>query len=445
MDSKLFKADACHQQLTKLRKISPLLCIDILIEVICFINKRQALLLASTSRIIKYFVEKLAYYPIKPRIVPELTVINMLRYKNIITKTYKNYTYVSFPKKVLRPGYYGRRIWRRLPASPPPNEIAGAGFGEISLELKLAGIIHSSDYITAIGIFFNNIRHLITQKTHFLHISFELADYICSDDVELLAEIYKNTNNEIYRIPEFDKVLDWLNLFDIGNFKFLRIWSSMPLLFSKSSRLDMLLSQLLDSFQVLSVTYLEIQNDICSQNYTPSTCRFQLSSITKWLFNAKGPKVLHLKGDHPDDIIMECRCPSDCFLFPLIKALLDTNWTDYSYLIIKKICIYCFVFNLFVGHFELRPYLKDVLQHTSNYIAVRIEMAEKLEIFNIGVYLYIRRSPMFGPIEKELDLQHSWNYFNDVINTQHAIKATVVDNIPGSHQNYIFNYEINSV
>ena len=71
-------------------------------------------------------------------------------------------------------------------------------------------------------------------------------------------------------------------------------------------------------------------------------------------------------------------------------------------------------------------------------------MAEKLEIFNIGVYLYIRRSPMFGPIEKELDLQHSWNYFNDVINTQHAIKATVVDNIPGSHQNYIFNYEINS-
>ena len=145
----------------------------------------------------------------------------MLRYKNIITKTYKNYTYVSFPKKVLRPGYYGRRIWRRLPASPPPNEIAGAGFGEISLELKLAGIMHSSDYITIIGIFFNNIRHLITQKTHFLHIRFELADYICSDDVELLSEIYKNTNNEIYRIPEFDKVLEWLNLFDIGNFKFL--------------------------------------------------------------------------------------------------------------------------------------------------------------------------------------------------------------------------------
>ena len=209
-------------------KIRPLLSLDILIEVICFINKRRALRLASTSRIVKYFIEKLSFYPLKPRIVPEIIIITMLGYKNIVNKTYDNITYASFPGKMLRPGYYGRQIWRCLPSTPPPNEIAG--FKDISLKFTLNAIMDSSDYTTTIGIFFNDIRHLITHKTHFLHINFKLSDFVCSHDLKLLSKLYKNANNEIYRIPEFDKVLDWFKIFDLCTFKFLRITSTMPLL-----------------------------------------------------------------------------------------------------------------------------------------------------------------------------------------------------------------------
>ena len=161
-------------------KIRPLLILDILIEVICFINKRHALRLASTSRVIKYFVEKLIYYPLKPRIVPELIIITMLGYKSIVNNSYNNYTYASFPGKVLRPGYYGCRVCRRLPKTPPPYELAG--FEDISLEFEMTGIMRSSDFITTIRFFLNNIKHLITHKTHFLHIRFKLSDYVCSHD-----------------------------------------------------------------------------------------------------------------------------------------------------------------------------------------------------------------------------------------------------------------------
>ena len=76
MNSKLVKVITCDQKLK--RKRSSLFSIDILIEVIFYINKRQALRLASTSRIVKYFIEKLSFYPLKPRIVPEIIIITML-------------------------------------------------------------------------------------------------------------------------------------------------------------------------------------------------------------------------------------------------------------------------------------------------------------------------------------------------------------------------------
>ena len=402
MNSKLVKVIACDQQLK--RKRSRLLSLDIIIEVICFINKRQALRLASTSRIIKYFIEKLSYYPLKPRIVPEIIIITMLGYKSIVNKTYDNITYASFPGKILRPGYYGRRIWRCLPSTSPPKEIAG--FEDISLKFTLNAIMDSSDYTTTIGLFFNDIRHLITHKTHFLHINFKLSDFVCSQDLKFLSKLYKNANNEIYRIPEFDKFLDWLNIFDLGTFKFLRITSTMWLLFSNSARSDMLLSQLLNDSQILSVTYLEIQNDIYCVHHTFFTNLLHLSSITKWLFNANGSKILHLICDYPDDQF-GCICPIDYFLIPLIKILLDKCTTEYSYLILLPICTDCFDFNLIIGHPQVIFYFNDVINDMFYYFAARLHNDKKFEIFLIGNYLYLRHSPIFGPLEKEIELNIS--------------------------------------
>ena len=287
----------------------------------------------------------------------------------------------------------------------------------------------SSDYTTTIGIFFNDIRHLITHRTHFLHINFKLSDFVCSHDLKLLSKLYKNANNEIYRIPEFDKVLDWLNLFDLGAFKFLQITSTMPLLLTNSGRSDMLLSQLLNDSQILSVTYLEIQNDIYCLHHSRNIYPLQLSSIAKWLFNAKGPKVLHLRCEHPDGQF-GCVCPIDHFLIPLIKSLLETSLMKYSYLILFPICSDCFDFNLIVGLSLTIPYLNDIIIDTCDYLAIRLHATEKFEIFLNRNYLYLRRSTMFGPLEKEIDSQYFCNYFDNVINTQHSIEATIVDNIP---------------
>ena len=422
MNSNLVKVIACDQQLK--RKRSRLLSIDIIIEVICFINKRCALSLASTSRIVKYFIEKLSYYPLKPRIVPEIIIITMLGYKSIVNKIYNNYTYVIFPAKILRSGYYGRHVWRRLPSIPPPNEIAG--FGEISLEVKLSAIMRSSNFLATIGIFFNNIRHLITHKTHFLHIHCEVNDYICCHDLKHLAKLYKNANNEIYRIPEFDKFLDWLHLFDLGTFKFLRITSATWLFFTNSARLNMLLSQLLNDSQILSVTYLEIQNDIYGQHHMQKKYPLQLSSIAKWLFYANGPNVLHIRSEYSDGQF-GCICPIDDFLIPLIKYLLNTCWAIYPYLVLLPICTDCFDFNLTVGHPQVIPYLNNVINDMLYYFSARVHNDKKFEIFLNRNYLYLRRSPLFGPLEKEIDPEYSWNYFNNEISIQHAIKATIID------------------
>ena len=195
----------------------------------------------------------------------------------------------------------------------------------------------------------------------------------------------------------------------------------------------MLLSQLLNDSQILSVTYLEIQNDIYCLHHSHNIYPLQLSNIEKWLFNAKEPKVLHLRCEHPDGQFGYV-CPIDHFLIPLIKSLLETSLMEYSYLILFPICNDCFDFNLVVGLSVATPYLNYIIIDTCDYLAIRLHETEKFEIFLTRNYLYLRRSTMFGPLGKKIDPQYFWNYFDNVINTQHAIEATIVDNIPDKPQ-----------
>ena len=345
-----------------------ILSFDIIIEIINFFNERSALKMCGTSRFFKIFIEKLPCFSTHTRIIPELNIFTMFYEKIGDTYpgkmlTFPNETYASLPGKMLRPGYYGRRIWRRLPLAPPPTEIVG--FSNISIDFYLKTILRSADYVTEAKHFFQNIKQLLTSSTHYLNVHFDNYDYACSHNFLVYIKFPR-----ISEIPEFNVVLSWLKLFDVGAFPFVNITSSSSMLFSYSAHSEALFSQLLNSQHLRNVKFLRIQNDFYCWHHYPYPFPLKLSSIAKWLFISEGPKIIRFfNEDNPGKL--DCICPIETFLIPMLISLLETtNWKNYSYLIIHPTCVYCFNFIYVVQHSKLSHYLRHILVYTNDYLAL---------------------------------------------------------------------------
>ena len=404
-----------------------LLAFDVIIEIINFLNRTSALRISGTSKFFKFFTEKLPCINNRVRIIPELSIITMLGYNRFGDQTYTNETYAIVPGKADRTGYKPR-IWRSLPLAPPPPDIVG--FTNISLDFDLKAILRSSMYIKDIKKFFQNIQHLVGSSSHYLHVHFYYNNYVCNHNFSS----HKPFSSKVSEIPEFNIFLDWLNLFDIGSFPFLKITSSQSILFAHSAHAEALLSLLLNSAHINKVKFLQIENNFYCWHHYPYLFPLQLSSVAKWLFVSEGPKVVHfLNEDNPGKL--DCICPIDRFLIPMLKSLLDTsNWTEYSYLIIHPTCTFCFNFVLIVQHSQLSPYLNHILFFTDDYLAIWLHIgveytAEKFELIWSDNFLYIRRSSLYGPLQKELDPQYCTNYFETQISHKHTITANIKVNL----------------
>ena len=278
--------------------------------------------------------------------------------------------------------------------------------------------------------FFQNIKQLLTSSTHYLNLHFDNYDYACSHNFLVHIKFPR-----ISEIPEFNVVLSWLKLFDVGAFPFVNITSSSSMLFSYSAHSKALFSQLLNSQHLRNVKFLRIQNDFYCWHHYPYPFPLKLSSIAKWLFISEGPKIIRFfNEDNPGKL--DCICPIETFLIPMLISLLETtNWKNYSYLIIHPTCVYCFNFIYVVQHSKLSHYLRHILVYTNDYLALWLHTGveyttEKFELIWYDDYLYIRRSSLYGPLQKELDPQYCTNYFKTELSQKRSISANIKVNFP---------------
>lgn len=408
-----------------MRQKRNILAFDIIIEIINFLNKRTALHLVGASRIFKICVEKLPFYPSFARIIPKLNITTQFIGARNAHITYSGRTYV-----VLRPinlTYDSKTMVRKpIPLAPPSTDIVG--FSNISLDFFLGQLLQFSEYIKDIRIFFQNIKHLITSSTHYLHVDFDFSDDAYSHTFSEHKQFSK-----VYEIPRFNIFLDWLNLFGIASFLFVNITSSESILFSNSARSLALLSLLLNSAHIRNVKFLQIQSNFyCCQHCHHDPCIFplQFTSIAKWLFISETPKIIRFfNEDNPGKL--DCICPIERCLIPMLKTLLKmSNRINYSYLIIHPTCIHCFNFILVARHSKLSNHLKNILVYTEDYLSIWLHTGveystEKFELFWRENNLYIRRSPLYGPIEKVLDPKYCMDYFETNLSQKHSIEVGI--------------------
>ena len=402
----------------------PLLIYDILFEIISFFNKEMCLVLAETSITFKHIIEKLAICSSIPRTIPYIT---------IVPQKYHMLSSCFSSISVYKGGFIvGTKIISPLPLLPPPKEVIG--FENITVRYSLTPSL-PQDSISKIFTFFSNIKHFI-KLNHYLHLHFEIHDYICSNIWGLDSTKYcisiPNTRM-ITQINEYSNFLKLLNIFDIETFSYARITSIRSLFFSYSSRSETFLSSLLDSPIMLKIKYLEIQNDIYCHYRIPYLLHLQITSICNWLFFAPHAKVLHFLNDYPVWNYI-CTAPIERFILTLIKLLIETARSQYYYLIIQPVCTHCFEFTKLFTHPLLKIYLRNVLHFSKTHIAIILYETDRFEIFYSYDHLYIRRSVLCGPIQKELDPTHCWNFFNNLRLKKPSLRINIAESLPQQNE-----------
>lgn len=418
MDEEEFSKDDISAT-SSLQQHHRLLFFDILFDTISFLNVASYLRLSETSNVFKCIAEKLPSYP-PFRIVPRL-VINPRKYYKLVNSCYEISVYKG--------GYInGVKINSSLPLLPPPIEILG--FENISIQFPISSSCPLL-YAKNITCFFTNIKHLLCE-THSLHIHFEIYDYLCSRIWPLSSTTYRMftpNNNMSLQIPEYERFLQCLNVLNLQQFSHVRITSIRSLFFSYSARSENFLTELLNSPLLLNIKYLEIQNDIYCHYRIPYLLPLHITSICNWLFYAKGSKALRFLNDYPIWKFI-CTAPIERFLIPLIKTLLETARCQYSYLIIHPICTHCFDFTLFLENNLLNLYTKKILNFSKSHITISLYDIDKIELFRFYDHLYIRRSPLYNPVEKHIDPENCWRFLNSLSYKKKTLRLCVEEPVP---------------